>query len=80
MCPSPASKKQIRGEMLGPPTQGLSLQRPHLLRGGRQEAFQALNDGTEVWNQQLFGSAGWETETVQLKAKKQKTNLTLKRR
>lgn len=40
-------------------TQGLSLQRPHFLCGGSQEALQAFNNWREVGHQQLLGSIGW---------------------
>lgn len=43
----------------GLPTQGLSLQRPHFLRGRSQEALQAFNNWREVGHQQLLGSVGW---------------------
>lgn len=39
-------------------TQGLCLQRPHFLCGGRQEALQAFNNWREVGHQQLLGSIG----------------------
>ena len=45
----------------GPRTEGLGLQGPHLLRGGCEEALQALDDRGEVGNQELLGRVGWNT-------------------
>ena len=45
----------------GPRTEGLGLQGPHLLRGGREEALQALDDRGEVGNQEFLGSVGCRT-------------------